>query len=365
MIIPYSELKRTFQLHKKEYEAAALRVLESGWYILGREVEKFENAFADYLGVKKCVALNSGTDALIIAVRALNIGVGDEVIVPANTYIATVIGITENGATPVFVDADEYMEIDADQIEEKITSNNKEIMVTHLYGHPSRMDKIRKIAEKNKVYLIEDCAQSHGAQYDSQFVGTFGTVGCFSFYPTKPLGAMGDAGAIVTNDEELAEKVRMLRNYGSKKKYENEINGVNSRMDEIQAALLQVGLKYLDENNAERIHIAEKYINEIDNKKIKKPVSYKKAKHIYHLFPVLVENREEFQKYLESKGINTAIHYPVPPYVAGCYKNWEYGWDDYPKSSFYARHEVSLPIYAGMPEEEVGGVISAVNEYQG
>ncbi|MCR5204106.1 MAG: DegT/DnrJ/EryC1/StrS family aminotransferase [Lachnospiraceae bacterium] len=356
-------LKRTFELHKEEYEQAALRALNSGWYILGKEMETFEKQLAEHLGVKHCVALNSGTDALILAVRSLGIKEGDEVIVPANAYIASVIGITENGATPVFVDADEYMEIDVDKIEEKITEKTKAILPVHLYGQCSCMDKIKEIADKYGLYVIEDCAQCLGSKYDGKYAGTFGAIGCLSFYPTKPLGAFGDAGAIITNDDEVAERVRLLRNYGSKVKYHNEINGVNSRMDEVQAAMLQVGLKYLDEMTKERQKQARLYTYKITNKKVHIPAIHEKVDHVYHLFPVLVEDRENFQNYLKDNGVNTQVHYPIPPYVAECYKDWGYKWNDFPNAGKYANQEVSLPIYAGMPDEEIQYVIDVINAY--
>lgn len=356
-------LKRTFELHREEYEQAALRALNSGWYILGREMEAFEAQFAAWLGVKHCVALNSGTDALILAFRALGIGPGDEVIVPANTYIASVIGVTENGATPVFVDADEHMEIDADRIEAKITDKTRAILPVHLYGQASRMDQITAIAKKHGLALVEDCAQCHGATWQGKRTGTFGDIGCFSFYPTKPLGAMGDAGAIVTNDDALAERVRLLRNYGSKVKYHNEINGVNSRMDELQAAMLQVGLKYIEEGTAERRRVAQMYLDGIRNPKITIPPVYPEAEHVYHLFPILTEDREGFQQFLKDNGVNTQVHYPIPPYVAECYSSWGYAWSDFPNAGRFARQEVSLPIYAGIPEEEVRYVIEVINRY--
>ncbi len=356
-------LKRTFDLHKEEYEEAALRALNSGWYILGKEMLEFEKQFAEWTGRKYCVALNSGTDALILAFRALGIGPGDEVIVPANTYIASVIGITENGATPVFVDADDHMEIDADQIEGKITSRTKAVLPVHLYGQPSRMDIITELADKYNLKIVEDCAQCHGSTFKGKKTGTFGTLGCFSFYPTKPLGAFGDAGAIVTDDEELAEKLRMLRFYGSKVKYHNEIKGVNSRMDEIQAAILQVGLQYLDAGNEERRRQANLYKAGIVNNKVVIPPTYADVYHVYHLFPVLVENREAFQSYLKENGINTQVHYPIPPYVAECYKEWGYNWSDFPNAEKYAKQEVSLPIYCGMPDEEIKYVIEVINNY--
>lgn len=363
MVVNSVVLKRTFDLHKYEYEEAALRVLNSGWYILGKEMEEFERKFAAWAGVKHCVALNSGTDSLILAFKALGLKEGDEVIVPANTYIASVIGVTENGGKPVFVDADEYMEIDANRIEAKITEKTKAILPVHLYGNPCRMDKILEIANNHGLEIIEDCAQCHGATFNGKLTGTFGKIGCFSFYPTKPLGALGDAGAIITDDDEVAERVRLLRNYGSKVKYHNEINGINSRMDEIQAALLKVGLKYMEDGTIERRHQAEMYKNGIVNPKVSIPPIYEKGSNVYHLFPVLVQDRDAFQCYLKENNINTQIHYPIPPYVAECYLEWGHKWEDFPNAARFARQEVSLPIYAGMPDEEVQYVIDVINKW--
>ena len=363
MIVNSVALKRTFNLHKEEYEEAALRVLNSGWYILGKEVEEFEKTFAAWAGVKHCVALNSGTDALILAFRALGIREGDEVIVPANTYIASVIGVTENGATPVFVDADDYMEINAYKIEEAITNKTKAILPVHLYGQSCRMDKIMAICERYKLILVEDCAQCHGSTYNGRLTGTFGKIGCFSFYPTKPLGALGDSGAVITNDDEIAERVRLLRNYGSKVKYHNEINGVNSRMDELQAALLKVGLKHMAEGTEERKRQAQMYMTGLKNPRVFIPPIYEAADHVYHLFPVLVEDRESFQKYLRDNGVNLQVHYPIPPYVAECYSEWGYKWEDFPNAARFARQEISFPIYAGMPDEELHYVIDVINKW--
>lgn len=364
MIVESVVLKRSYDLHKEEYEEAALRALNSGWYVLGKEMVEFEKQFADYLGVKHCISLNSGTDALILAFRALGIGKGDEVIVPANSYIASVIGVTENGATPVFVDADNCMEIDADAIEEIITNKTRAILPVHLYGQPCRMDKITEIAKKYGLKLVEDCAQCHGAKFNGKFAGTFGDMGCFSFYPTKPLGAFGDAGAIVTNNDEIAEKLQLLRNYGSRIKYNNEINGVNSRMDEVQAAMLNVGLKYLDAGNEERLRQAQMYKNGIKNSKITIPPIYTGVCHVYHLFPVIVEDRDGFQQYLLKNGIKTQVHYPIPPYVAECYRGLGYLWSDFSMAEKIAKHEVSLPIYCGMPDDEIQYVIEVVNRWQ-
>ena len=363
MDVEFSVLGRKYALYQKEYEEAALRALRSGWYILGKELEAFEESFAEYMCTANCVGVNSGTDALILAFRALGIGAGDEVIVPAGTYIASVIGVTENGATPIFVDSDEYLLIDAGKIEEKITDKTKAILAVHLYGQACQMDKIMEIANRYGLYVVEDCAQCHDATFQGQKAGTFGDIGCFSFYPTKPLGALGDAGALITDNENLAEKLKMLRNYGSRVKYHNEISGVNSRLDEIQAALLLVGLKHLPEENKMRIELAKKYLYGIKNEAVKLPIIRAGSTHVFHLFPVLVEDRECFQAYLAENGIKTQVHYPIPPYVAGCYSEWGYQWEDYPSASYIAKHEVSLPIYAGMPDEEVEHVIEIVNKF--
>src|SRR5665647_1446961 len=255
-MIEFNNLDRQYKKYADEYNRAAIRTLESGWYILGKELDGFEMEFADFCDVKYCVGLNSGLDALILAFRSLGVSEGDEVIVPANTYIATVIGITENGATPIFVEPDKYYNIDVDKIESAITDKTRAILPVHLFGQPCNMKKLKVLADKYNLYIVEDCAQAHGAYIDGQMVGTFGDFGCFSFYPTKNLGAFGDSGAIITNSSELSEKVRIMRNYGSKIKYHNEIQGVNSRLDEIQAALLRVKLNHLQELNEERIRIA-------------------------------------------------------------------------------------------------------------
>jgi len=364
MKINFNELKRGYEKYKSEYDKAAIETLESGWYILGERVERFETEFAKLIGSTYCVGVNSGLDALILAVRALGIGPGDEVIVPANTYIATVLGITENDATPTFVEPDEYYNLDADKIEEKITDKTKAIMVVHLYGQAANMDKIKQIADKYNLYLIEDCAQSHGAKFNGKITGTFGDVGCFSFYPTKNLGAFGDAGAIVTDNEEIAEKVRMLRNYGSKKKYYNEIEGVNSRLDEMQAALLSVKLSHYNELRRERERIAQKYLDGINNPAIELPSIRQGAEHVWHLFVVRTERRDELQKYLAENGIGTQIHYPIPPHLSGAYKYLGYKKGDFPITEKYADTVLSLPIYDGMTDQEAEYVIKVINKYK-
>ncbi len=364
-MVDFVKLKRQYDIYASEYEEAALRALRSGWYIMGSELRAFETQFAEYLGAKYCVGLNSGLDALTLAVRALGIGPGDEVIVPANTYIASILGVTENGAAPVLVEPDEYFCIDAERIEAAITPHTKAILPVHLYGQPCDMDRICAIAEKHGLYVIEDCAQSHGARLNGKLTGTFGTIGCFSFYPTKPLGALGDSGAVVTNDPVLAERLRKLRNYGSGKKYVNELEGVNSRLDEVQAALLQVGLKHLDEGVAYRSGIAGRYIEEIRNPLVKLPETRPGADHVYHVFGVLCDKRDALQKHMEDCGVKTLIHYPIPPHMQECYARLGYMRGSFPISEAYAENELSLPIYVGMPEEDVDAVIKAVNGFEG
>ena len=363
MKIEFVKLKRTYDRYAAEYEAAALRALRSGWYILGRELTAFEEQFAEYLNVPHCVGVNSGTDALILAVRALDIGPGDEVIVPANTYIASVMGITENGATPVFVEPDAYHCIDTTKIEAAITEKTKAILPVHLYGQACDMDAICAIAERHGLYVIEDCAQSHGACWKGRKTGTFGTVGCFSFYPTKPCGALGDGGALVTADEALAAKLRMMRNYGSAKKYVNEFSGVNSRLDEVQAAVLQVSLKHLEEGNACRKAIAERYLQEICCEAVELPATRAGADHVFHVFPLLCDNRDAMQKHLLDCGVQTLSHYPIPPHLQQCYAHLGHREGSYPISEDYARRELSLPIYNGLTMEDVTRIVEAVNSY--
>ncbi len=357
-------LDRQFQMYQSEYERAALRVLRSGWYVLGNEVRQFEEAFARFVGRKYCVGLNSGLDALILSVRALGIGSGDEVIVQANTYIATVLGITENGAVPVFVEPDEYYNMDADKIEQAITERTRAIMVTHLYGQASNMTQIARLAKKHQLELIEDCAQSHGARFEGRMTGTFGISGCFSFYPTKNLGAFGDAGAIVTDDEAFADKIRMMRNYGSKIKYQNEIEGVNSRLDELQAALLRVKLEHLDSLNDERKLLAKRYTEGIVNPGIVLPKLREGAESIYHQYVVRCVERDALQNALEQKGIQTQIHYPVPPHLAKCYAYLGYQRGDFPITETYADEVLSLPIYTGMTFAEQDYVIDQINAWE-
>lgn len=364
MKIDLAVLGRQFELYQEEYEAAALRVLRSGWYVLGPEVEAFEKAFSAYVWRKYCIGVGSGLDALTLSVRALGIGAGDEVIVPANTYIATVLAITANGATPVFVEPDDCFTLDAARIEAAITPKTRAIMVVHLYGQAAQMDAICRIAKAHGLRLVEDCAQSHGAKFGGTMTGAFGDAGCFSFYPTKNLGAFGDAGAVVTDDEELAGTLRMLRNYGSEKKYYNKLVGVNSRLDELQAALLRTKLSHLKELNAERERIAAAYLSGIQNPAIRLPKQRENANHVWHQFVIETEDRDGFQQYLADHDIQTVIHYPIPPHLAECYQYLGCKEGDFPITEHMAKTVLSLPMFNGMKEEEVRYVIETVNGYE-
>ncbi|MFA6459158.1 MAG: DegT/DnrJ/EryC1/StrS family aminotransferase [Candidatus Paceibacterota bacterium] len=363
MKVEYNVLDRQYKAYQKEYEDAALRVLRSGWYILGKEVENFEKEFAGFVGTKHCVGLNSGLDALILAVRALGIGEGDEVIVQANTYIATVLGITENGVTPVFVEPDEYYNIDISKIESAITPKTKAVMVVHLFGQATDMTAVAKIAKKHKLFVIEDCAQSHGAKFDGKMTGSLGDIACFSFYPTKNMGGFGDGGAVTTNDDKLARTVRLLHNYGSEVKYQNEIEGVNSRLDEIQAGFLRIKLSHLHELNVEREKLANKYLVGIKNPQVILPKVKKGADHIWHIFSVRCDRRDELQKFLLENGIKTMIHYPIPPHLSNAYKRLGFKKGDFPITEKYADIQLSLPLYNGMTEQEVEYVVETINKF--
>lgn len=358
-----NRLDRGFYMYQKEFEDKALDVLRSGWYVLGNEVKSFEEEFASYVGAKHCVGLASGLDALCIAFRILGIGAGDEVIVQGNTYIASVMGITINGATPVFVEPDEYYNIDASKIEEKITDKTKAILVVHLYGQASNMDIIVDICKRHDLRLVEDCAQAHGAKWNGKQVGTFGDFGCFSFYPSKNLGAFGDAGAITTNSDKLAEDVRVFRNYGSEKRYYNRVVGTNSRLDEMQAGLLRVRLKHLDELAAEKKAFCERYLNELKNEKIVLPKTRPGATHIWHQFVIKSEYRDELIKYLDEKNIGTIIHYPIPPHLSEAYAYLGLREGVLPITEKYAKTVLSIPLYNGMKKEEQDYVIKAINEF--
>jgi len=363
MKIMPNRLDRGFFLYQDEFEKKALEVLRSGWYVLGREVTSFEEEFAGFTGAKYCVGLASGLDALWIAFRILGIGAGDEVIVQGNTYIASVMGITINGAVPVFVEPDEYFNIDVSKIEERITGRTKAILVVHLYGQASYMDPIMELAHKYDLRVVEDCAQSHGACFRGQMTGTFGDIGCFSFYPSKNLGAFGDGGAIVTNDRDIADKVRVFRNYGSEKRYYNRVAGTNSRLDEIQAGLLRVRLKHIAELEEEKRRICMRYLREIDHGDIMLPGIRPGATHVWHQFVIRTKRRQELIGYLEEKEIGTIIHYPIPPHLSEAYSYLGVPKGSLPLTEDYAETVLSVPLYYGMTQEEQSYVIEAMNQF--
>lgn len=356
-------LDRQFKMYQDEYENKALEVLRSGWYILGNEVASFEREFANYIGCKHCVGVASGLDALVLAFRALKIHSGDEVIVQANTYIASVMGITMNGATPVFVEPDKYYNLDASKISEKITDRTKAILVVHLYGQATNMEEIHAIAKKHNLFIVEDCAQSHGAKYKGTMTGNLSDIACWSFYPSKNLGAFGDGGAITTNYDDIAENIRILRNYGSEKRYHNKVVGYNSRLDEIQAGLLRVKLKHIDELLLDRARIANRYLHEIECKYIEMPAINVDCTHVWHLFVIKCNDREKLVSYLNNLEIQTLIHYPIAPHLSEAYQYLGYKENDFPITEEYMKSVLTLPLYNGMTDDEVSYVIKALNTY--
>ncbi|MCM1091978.1 MAG: DegT/DnrJ/EryC1/StrS family aminotransferase [Butyrivibrio sp.] len=363
MKIMPNRLDRGFEMYQGEFEAKALEVLRSGWYVLGREVEAFEEEFAAYTGAKYCVGLASGLDALWLAFRVLGIGAGDEVIVQANTYIASVMGITINGAVPVLVEPDEYFNIDADRIEEKITERTKAILVVHLYGQASNMTPIVELCRKHGLRLVEDCAQSHGACVDGKMTGTFGDIGCFSFYPSKNLGGFGDGGAIVTDDAGIAADMKMYRNYGSERRYYNKVVGANSRLDELQAGLLRVRLSHMRELTEERRSLAGRYDEGIRNPELLLPKVREHGDSVWHQYVIRCEERQRLTDYLDGQEIGTIIHYPIPPHLSEAYAYLGYGRGSFPVTEHYADTVLSIPMYNGMTAEEQERVIEALNRF--
>lgn len=358
-----NRLDRGFFMYQEEFEEAALRTLRSGWYIMGKELDNFEKEYAKYTNSKYCVGLGNGLDALTLGVRALGIGEGDEVLVQGNTYIASIMGISINGATPVFVEPDEYYQIDVTKLEEKLTDKTKAVMVVHLYGQCAKMDEIVDFCKKHDLKLIEDCAQSHGSKFNGRMTGTFGDVGCYSFYPSKNIGAFGDGGCIVTDSEEIYDKIKMLRNYGSKVRYYNEEVGVNSRLDELQAALLSVRLSHVNELENERKERAKIYLSKINNDKIILPKTADYAEHVYHQFVIRCGERDKLIQYLNDNDIATIIHYPIPPHLSKAYSYLGYKEGDLPITEKYANEVLSIPMYNGITDEEQQRVIDALNAF--
>ncbi|MBO7511020.1 MAG: DegT/DnrJ/EryC1/StrS family aminotransferase [Bacteroidales bacterium] len=365
--IPFLSLKDVTALHGAEIEAAVSRVVESGWYLQGSENERFEKHYADYIGSPYCIGCANGLDALIWIFRAyVELGVmkpGDEVSVPANTYIATILAITENGLTPVLVEPKaETLEMDEDLIEARISERTKAICIVHLYGRLAYSEKIGALCKKYGLKLVEDNAQAHGCRLaDGRKTGSLGDAAGHSFYPGKNLGALGDGGAVTTNDPELAAAVRALANYGSQKKYVFKYTGRNSRLDEIQAAVLDVKLKYLDEDNAHRKEVASYYYEHIRNASVSLPERLPEEANVYHLFPILCERRDALQAFLKERGIGTVIHYPIPPHKQECYKEWN--GMSLPITEYIAEHELSLPIGPTITLEEAAQVVEAVNAF--
>lgn len=359
------DLKRQFDQYAPELEAKALQVLRGGWYVLGPEVEAFETEFARYVGAKHCVGLASGLDALWIAFRLLGVAAGDEVIVSANAYIACVMGITMNGATPVFVEPDAYGNLDAGRIEQAVTPRCKAILAVHLYGQTCDMPTVMAIAERHGLTVVEDCAQSHGSTFLGRQAGTFGRVSCFSFYPTKGVGAFGDAGAIVTDDAELAERFRMYRNYGSRVRYHNETEGANSRLDELQAGLLRIKLRHLDEMNAQRQTLAARYTQGIQNPQIVLPLVRAEAYSTWHQYVVRCAARDRLAAYLRENGVGTGIHYPIPPHLSEAYAGLGHRKGDFPLAERAAQEVLSLPMFNGLRADEQAYVIELLNAFKG
>ena len=365
-MIKFLDLKGVTEMYSEELHEAVNRVVDSGWYLQGSENKRFEEDYAKYIGSDYCIGVGNGLDALIWIYRAyIELGVmkpGDEVIVPANTYIASILSITENGLIPVLVEPKfDTLEIDDDKIEEAITERTKSILIVHLYGRCAYTDKIGDLCKKYHLKLVEDNAQAHGCRFRNQRTGSLGHAAGHSFYPGKNLGAFGDAGAVTTDDKELADCIRALANYGSQKKYVFKYKGKNSRLDEIHAAVLDVKLRHLDEDNKHRQEIAKYYYENINNPLIKLPIRLSDENNVYHIFPVLSERRDELQQYLTENGVQTLIHYPIPPHKQECYKEWNE--IVLPITESIHCQELSLPIGPTISIEEANYVVEVVNRF--
>ena len=364
MNVPFLELLPAYGELREELDAAYRRVMASGWYILGEEVERFEAEFAAYCGARHCVCVANGLDALTLALMAADVGPGDEVIVPAMTFVATWLAVSHAGATPVPVDvkADTF-NLDAARIESVLTPRTKAILPVHLYGQPADMDSILAVARRHRLVVVEDAAQAHGARYRGRRAGTWGDLAGFSFYPGKNLGAFGDGGAITTNDADLDRRLRRLRNYGSDRKYHHEVLGLNSRLDPLQAAFLSVKLKHLDEWNLRRKTIAEGYLRRLAGQAgLQLPAVAEGAEPVWHLFPVLAKDRDGLQARLEAIGVHTQIHYPIPPHLSGAYAHLGRKPGEFPAAERIAAEELSLPIgpHLAAPESVVAAVQAAI-----
>ncbi len=362
MVIKFLDLHKINERFRVEFDKKVKEVLDSGWYIHGKQDELFEKHFAEFCGVKHCIGCANGLDALNLIIKGFGFKEGDEIIVPANTYIASILAISENGCTPILVEPDiNTYNINPDLIEEKITKNTKAIMVVHLYGQAVRMDKIWQVAKKHGLKIIEDSAQAHGAVYKGKKTGSLGDASGFSFYPGKNLGCLGDGGCVTINDDELAARIRAIANYGSDRKYHHIYKGINSRLDEFQAAFLDVKLSCLNEDNSRRREISKFYRENIKNPKIILPKVYDENAHVWHIFAVRTPKRDEFQKYLADNGIQTIIHYPTPPHKQDAYKEWNEL--SYPITEEIHNTVLSLPISPVITDEEAARVVEVINEY--
>lgn len=362
-MIKFLDLHKINDQYIADIDTAIKRVLDSGWYLLGKECEAFEQEFAEYCGTKYAIGVANGLDALTLIIQAYDFPKGSEIIVPANTYIASILAISQNGLKPRLVkpNIDTY-NIDVNEIEKEINEKTVAIMPVHLYGQTCDMNKINKLALKYNLKVIEDSAQAHGAYFNDKRTGNLGDASGFSFYPGKNLGCLGDGGAITTNDEELANKLKAIRNYGSHKKYENLFIGTNSRLDEIQAAILRVKLRYLDKDNARRREISKFYRENIKNEKIILPDTENEHSHVWHLFVIRTENREQLQKYLSDNEIQTMIHYPIPPHKQQAYKEWNHL--SMPVTEKIHREVLSLPISPVMMNSEIERIVEIINNYE-
>lgn len=366
MEVPFADLRPLERELRGDIESAFRRVLDTSWYIRGKECETFERAFADYLGVGQCVGCGNGLDALEIALKALGIGPGDEVIVPAHTFVATALAVTRTGATPVLADIEPVtFNLDPDAIGPVISPHTAAIVPVHLYGQSADMNPILEIARSHGLAVVEDCAQAHGAKYAGCRVGTLGDAAGFSFYPGKNLGALGDAGAVVTSDYGVARRARALGNYGSEKRYRHDMLGANSRLDEIQAAILSAKLTSLDSVNKARASVADRYRKEINNPAVTLPGVRDGSTHVWHVFGVRCASRDELHNHLKRKGVNTNVHYPTPVHLQPCYRSLGYSEGDFPIAESIAREELSLPLFYGMTSEQIEHVVESVNGFEG
>jgi len=360
-----SNPRAQYLAHKEDINQAIQRVLDRGWYILGEEVAAFENEFASYIGVSHGVGVGSGTEAIHLALSVCGIGAGDEVITVSNTAVATVAAIELTGAVPVFVDIDPaYYALDPARIERAISKRTKAILPVHLFGHPADMEPIMEAAQKNGLRVIEDCAQAHGATYRGSRVGCFGDLACFSFYPTKNLGALGDGGIVVTNNESLAQRARHLREYGWSERYVSSMPGWNTRLDEVQAAILRVKLRHLDEDNARRIHLAAAYRQTLEGLNIRVPLCRENATHVYHLYVIRSPRRDDLLRFLRGKGIGAAIHYPVPIHLQPAYRGRIHRGDSLPETEQAAGEIISLPIYPELHDDQLKHIVNAIHTYE-